>query len=439
METNPVYKAAEYDEALVAAWIPDIEGEMVPQPILDAVICVPTEGDPGKVVTEGPADATINGQQEREDADVQAAKQARYISAFEPKVTDLNADAEQATGEVVSLLDQLEALDRMTQRSVALETLSAVEGGASLIDDEGRARLLEISRDVWAKCKKLSSSDAQAKLERENQKAVLGVATWQQSLAATTQDAGGGGPTDVGIPLMEVPRGPRPLSLWDWKVWTQARPTLWCYGDGGNLYPHRPTPLLTAEWIDCMLRREELVYDVPGDPEPFVPAVASDGGEINRFSADWMSIHLFATLYQLSETRRATFAFLKNGGFNWAKSVALLTANDLVTAARAADGTCGSGGLQSIMQTSGTPKIVRDALNAMQMATADVVGTDGHRRLCRHEGHAYMVLFGAPLVFTTPNLADGKLPLLLIVQGEEVRLDHTLDNTTDLPKYRTML
>jgi len=297
---------------------------------------------------------------------------------------------------------------------------------------------LEISRDVLAKCCKLSARDAQAKLEQDMQKGVLGVATWQQSLAATTQDADGGDSTNTGIPLMEVPRGPRPLSLWDWKVWTQARPTLWCYEDGGNLYP-RTTALLTTEWIDCMLRREELVYDVPGDLEPFVPAVASDGGEINRFSADWMSIHLFATLYQLSETRRATFAFLTNGGFAMARRVADLKAEELVTAARAASRTCGGGGLQSIMQQKDTPKIVRDGLNAMQMATADVIGTDGHRRLCRHEGHAYMVLFGAPLVFTTPNLADGKFPLLLIVQGEEVRLDHTLGTDTDLPKYRTML
>ena len=84
------------------------------------------------------------------------------------------------------------------------------------------------------------------------------------------------------------------------------------------------------------------------------------------------------------------------------------------------------------MQQTGTPKIMRDALNAMQMATADVVGTDGHRRVCRHGGHAYIALFGPPLVFCTPNLADGKFPLLLIVQGEEVRLDHTLGCTPDL-------
>ena len=69
-----------------------------------------------------------------------------------------------------------------------------------------------------------------------------------------------------------------------------------------------------------------------------------------------------------------------------------------------------------------------------------MLGTDGHRRLCRHEVHAYRALFGPPLVFCTPNLADAKQPLLLIVQGQEIRLGETLgSDTTVLPKYRDML
>ena len=91
------------------------------------------------------------------------------------------------------------------------------------------------------------------------------------------------------------------------------------------------------------------------------------------------------------------------------------------------------------MQSKKVPQIIRDALNAMQVATADVIGTDGHRRLCRHEGWAYMCLWGPPLIFVTPNLADSKQPLLLIVQGEEIRLDESLENDDVLPKYRDML
>ena len=75
----------------------------------------------------------------------------------------------------------------------------------------------------------------------------------------------------------------------------------------------------------------------------------------------------------------------------------------------------------------------------MQLAFAAVLGTDGHRRLCRHEGHAYTILFGPPLEFCTPNLADGKQCLLLVVENEKVYLDGTLDHEGVLPKYRDML
>jgi len=49
------------------------------------------------------------------------------------------------------------------------------------------------------------------------------------------------------------------------------------------------------------------------------------------------------------------------------------------------------------------------------------VGSDGHRRLLKNEGVAYTLRFGPPLEFVTPNLADTKQPLLLLVQGEEFR------------------
>ena len=52
----------------------------------------------------------------------------------------------------------------------------------------------------------------------------------------------------------------------------------------------------------------------------------------------------------------------------------------------------GGGGIQGIVANKQVPQAVKEALNAMQMAFADVLGTDGHRRLCRHEGVAYMTL-----------------------------------------------
>ena len=49
------------------------------------------------------------------------------------------------------------------------------------------------------------------------------------------------------MPNLRVPRGATPFSLWDWRAWSQARPTLWQYGDAANLAPARPVPLLTHE------------------------------------------------------------------------------------------------------------------------------------------------------------------------------------------------
>ena len=171
-----------------------------------------------------------------------------------------------------------------------------------------------------------------------------------------------------------------------------------------------------------------------GDAEVYSAAWPEPGFEQNRFEDDWITLHLFATLYLLSEQKQSAFAFLKNGGMKWAAKVRDVSAEMLALAARVAP-QCG---IQALAQNKQVPQLVRDALNAMQAATANVVGTDGHRRLCRHEGHAYMSLFGPPLIFLTPNLADTKQPLLLVVQGYEVRLD-ALEAGNELPKYRDMM
>ena len=109
----------------MGSWVPDVSTPIVPPVILDAVVAVPTTSDGDTVISSGPGEATAAGEQDRLDADVEAAKQTRYISAFELQVTDLN-EQDNATTEVVSLLQQLEDLDNAAQRSVAAEVESAV-------------------------------------------------------------------------------------------------------------------------------------------------------------------------------------------------------------------------------------------------------------------------------------------------------------------------
>ena len=150
-ETNVVYREAEYREDLVAKWVPDKENPAVPNIILDKVVAVPLEGDAGTVISSGPADATAAGDAERLDADVEASRQARYISAFETHVEDLNEAKTSGTLEVVSLINQLEQLEQTAQRSVAAETETVLESGATLPDEAGRERILALCQDSMSR------------------------------------------------------------------------------------------------------------------------------------------------------------------------------------------------------------------------------------------------------------------------------------------------
>jgi hypothetical protein len=172
--------------------------------------------------------------------------------------------------------------------------------------------------------------------------------------------------------------------------------------------------LTLHEWMCCMLLCEEMEYSLATDTEPFKVRAADGNIEINRFAGDWVTHHLFSSLRVLASQQESAHAFLKNGGIAWAHKVRQLTPELLSQSARLA----GAGDdIKAIAQNSRTPQLVRDALNMMQMATAHVLGTDGHRRLCRHEGQAFTTLFGPPLMFCTPNLADGKQCLLLVAQN----------------------
>lgn len=176
---------------------------------------------------------------------------------------------------------------------------------------------------------------------------------------------------------------------------------------------------------------QELQYAVDGDD--VAPAMS------NRFSGDWIALHMMSTVCRLTDQRNASYQFLRNGGMAFAKTLSALKADDLASAARVVDPSSGDS-VQQLLQNTSVPKTVKDALQAMQSASATVLGTDGHRRQCRHEGVAYMETFGPPLIFLTPNLADTQHPLLLVVQGEEVDLGSVEEEMDpSLPKYREML
>ena len=96
------------------------------------------------------------------------------------------------------------------------------------------------------------------------------------------------------------------MSYWDWRIWTMARPTLWCFGDAANLYPDREEPLTLIEWTGCLLVREEMEYDLPTDKEPFRVRCTASGPEINRFAANWVTLHIFSSLRVLASQQESS-------------------------------------------------------------------------------------------------------------------------------------
>ena len=75
------------------------------------------------------------------------------------------------------------------------------------------------------------------------------------------------------------------------------------------------------------------------------------------------------------------------------------------------------------------------------MATKSVLGSDGHRLHLRHVGTSYRILFGVPLVWTTPNFADTRSPLLVLTHhGRTVGSFSLFQENDGLPEeYRQSL
>ncbi|CAE7029048.1 unnamed protein product [Symbiodinium natans] len=400
-ETNPVYRSgvAEINRQLLAEWFGS-EESLVPPPVLDCVVAVPVgDAGPGTVRQTGPADATEAGEQARQETSISQDLSETCVLAMEPQVEDFNSHGREVSMMLVGMLQKLEELEHAGARSVGLEMESMVDEQRTLVDHLGRKNILELCRQIHESCRQLSAAEQQRRLEQELRDAVMGKSRWLRA------------PEDNGqASRLLVARGKRPLSLWDWKIWTMAKPRLWRYGDAGNLF-ERDTNLSTSEWAACLLLREELDYAVDGEQGDSQEAGRhgmGSGRVWNRFSGDWTALHMMATVARLTDQRAAAYNFLKNGGMAFAKKLEKLSAEDLANAAHVAPE---AGGVEQFFKEAAVPQTVKDALHAMNSASATVVGTDGHRRQCRHEGVAHRESFGPPLLFLTPNPADTQRPL----------------------------
>ena len=175
--------------------------------------------------------------------------------------------------------------------------------------------------------------------------------------------------------------------------------------------------LSMADYLQWLLLREELEYDTADDIKRGVHYEAPSTSRFRHPSILFVisSIHRFvATLTSVNAWVRRPKIFKLLSVL--VKLSPELIKDSLLTTAK-------EGSSSSVMTNAAVPQNLKTALRSLQLATQDVVGTDGHRRLLRHEGVAYSLAFGPPLVFTTPNLADGKLPMLLAARGLTVNFD----------------
>ena len=175
-------------------------------------------------------------------------------------------------------------------------------------------------------------------------------------------------------------------------------------------------------------RREEAEYDV-------IEGEKYEAAAINRFRSSWYDLHLFVSFWRVTETTSSVHAFMKTpGAFGYTRKCAEITPQMLeATILRQEQTSKGKTSLQSILADKDLPSQLRTALTSLHQATASVIGSDGHRKLLQREGVAYTLRYGPALIFATPNLADNKQPLLLIVQGEPIEFDADVGNS-----YREM-
>ena len=132
-------------------------------------------------------------------------------------------------------------------------------------------------------------------------------------------------------------------------------------------------------------------------------------------------MHLVTSFWTRAETTKCVHTFLKTpGAFGYTRAVADITPEMLSDVLLKFEQAGRKPSIQSLLLDGDVPAQLRKALHAMHQSTANVMGSNGHRRLLQKEGVAYTRSWGPPLVFTTPNCADSRHGLLVKCMGEEV-------------------
>ncbi|CAK0792583.1 unnamed protein product, partial [Prorocentrum cordatum] len=423
----------------------------VPDFTLACAKYVPTDAALDDVAqAQGPASATTGAQAEMSAAAEDAQELTKWLSVLEDHMDDVSELAP-----LPALQGMLERMESQAGRVVANELMSRLEdqgGGdrALQLDEIGRHRLRDLCQEFHARCRKISPGEDMAKLRWRVQALETNNCQAEEGAGDPARPAGVAGTPAEDDPRslqgppspdgqrkakLRVPTSRKAESWWNPKYWSIARPTDFCYGDcawglgqlppDGDEGPQKQKEgrlcFSVAHFIKNLLTREETEYDVPADEEKYVAR------PISRFRSSWYDVHLLCSFWRVTETTNSTYTFMKTpGAFGAARACADITPEMIEEVQLRAQQTGGKATLRGILKDKDTPNEVRKAFATLGQAAASQVGSDGHRRELRGEGEAYALRFGPPVQFVTPNLADTKQPLILIVQGEEYTFDNDL-------------
>ena len=195
-----------------------------------------------------------------------------------------------------------------------------------------------------------------------------------------------------------------PLSMFDARTWPASLVEFF-YGDCAPFLDSE-VPLTCEEVFASLLVREELEYSLPDDDVPYKARTQ------NRWSTPEV-VALFADVRRRLATLAGARATFRRKGFTeTVKKVAEARAEDFVTAASLVGA---SGGTREALAHPEVHNNVKEALRALTTSTMKVPGTEGHKTMLRHLGHAMNLIFGPATVFTTANYPDVRTGLVALL------------------------
>ena len=352
---------------------------------------------------------------------------------------DMRCDQDKAWKSAEITLRRMELL--AVEKGKREAEIGAVEGMAGAEDRDLSARMTAEAERLKEALKKidpdrLREGIAEAERHLQETAAPPGVAAAREAGAAPARAAEGARWRVV------VPSGSEMVSMFTPQYWTGCFPVCFPYGDG-VFGVEREARLTYEEWYRCLLARDELEYSLEepdhGEGEYIHPRAKEEPAPPPRWRTDVDLVTAMYCLWRRKAFIKGAREFVQNQHFG--DSIRLLVdlkPQDLY-------GVCtllGKGsGVKEAMQSAEVPPAVKNALRAMTMSNSAVVGSDAHRTTLRHTSVAYRMLFGVPLVFTTPNVADTRSPLMsLLYEGAHVRSWRLLEeHAPRVPSVEEML